>query len=119
MGRSIDSARKCVNKWEWGGEIEWHRKLTQASRPANSAAREDLRIARSRKEDLQERVLEGSYIYLFGALPTGGGAVAGPVLAMLAGSAARSQKNVHGGGEGEKTSRLVELGELGEVSEEW
>jgi len=58
---------------EWGGEIEWDRKLTQASRPANSTAREDLRIAKSRKEDLRERVLEGWYIYLFGALSTGGG----------------------------------------------
>ena len=104
---------------EWAREIEWDRKLTQASRPANSTAREDLRIARSRKEDLRERVWEGSYIYLFGALSTGGGAVAGSVLAMLAGRAAGSQKNVHGSGEGEKASRLVELGELGEVNEGW
>src|SRR5271156_3694792 len=49
---------------EWAREIEWDRKLTQASRPANSTAREDLRIARSRKEGLRERVLEGSYMSL-------------------------------------------------------
>lgn len=68
---------------------------------------------------MRERVLKGSYIYHFGALPMGGDAVAGPVLVMLAGRAAGSQKNVHGSGEGEKASRLVELGELGEVNEGW
>src|SRR2546423_10992343 len=56
---------------KWGGEIEWDRKLTQAweekkrSRPINGTARESLKLARRRKEDLRERVLEGSYLGRF------------------------------------------------------
>ncbi len=48
------------------------REREEAVETCKYTAREGFRIARSRKEDLRERALEGSYIYVFGVLLTEG-----------------------------------------------
>jgi hypothetical protein len=55
------------------------------------------------------------YIYIYSSVlyPGKGLPSGGPVLTLLDDTAAGSQKRIYGG-EGDKASRLVELGEVGE-----